>query len=204
VSTIDNETKTRSAASTWMFLAALAALLCIYLAIKPWRPLNDGGKHPAVGRQLPGLELQPLTVGAECVSLAELKGKVTLLNFWGTWCGPCVQEFPHLVALGKELKGNGDFRLLLVSCGGGVDDTLDELRDNTHRFLAAQKSDLPCYSDQHGFTRRSLMMATGQQGFGYPTTVVLDRSGVIRGMWEGYSPSAVLEMRQIIDELLAK
>lgn len=199
-----NNAQPRSAASTWIFLAALAALLCMYLFIKPWRPGTDGGKHPAVGRQLPEAEFQPLTEGAGHVSLKDLRGKVALINFWGTWCPPCRQEFPHIVDFGKELADKSDFRLLLVSCGDGGDESLDQLTEETRGFLSAQKASLPCYADQFGFTRRSLVMTTGQQHFGYPTTVILDQAGVIRGMWEGYEPGAERAMKQIVNDLLAK
>lgn len=199
----DEETNSSTKAGTWMLLAVMAGLLFIYLAIRPGRATNFGAKHPAVGRQLAELELQPLTEGAEPVTLADLRGKVVLLNFWGTWCGPCQIEFPHMVALDKEMADQSGFRLLLVSCGQGVDDTIDELADETRRFLKAKKAEVPCYADQYAVTRRSLVMATGAHNIAYPTTVALDQNGIIRGMWEGYAPGTELEMKQIAKQLLA-
>jgi thiol-disulfide isomerase/thioredoxin len=200
---LDNAVKTRSTAGFWIALAILAAVFCLYVAFKPWRPTMSATKHPAVGRQLPALELQPLTAGATAVTLTELRGKVVLLNFWGTCCPPCRAEFPHLVALSRELKSYSNFRLLPVSCGEERDDTLDELAQDTKQFLAAQKAELDCYADQNAFTRRSVVMAIDERGFVYPTTLALDQTGVIRGVWQGYAPGAELEMKQIVDELLA-
>ena len=41
------------------------------------------------------------------ITLSDLRGAVVLINFWGTWCGPCLQEIPHLVRLAHQLKTKG-------------------------------------------------------------------------------------------------
>ena len=186
----------------WLVLALIAAVVCLYLAIKPLRPSAQGTRHPAVGLKLDYLELQPLTGDSQKVSLTDLEGHVVLLNFWGTWCGPCVQEFPHIIDLVARYSSRSGFRLLAVSCGGETDDELDELRDSTQSFLQSMKSILPTYADQHGSTRQNLIRIAHLEGFGYPTTLVLDRKAVIRAMWEGYSPATVQEMQAVVGKLL--
>ena len=76
-----------------------------------------GTHHPAVGRKLPQLELKPLTGDGRPVSLEDLKGRVTLIDFWGTWCPPCAEELPHIAALATRFSGQLDFQVLAVSCG---------------------------------------------------------------------------------------
>jgi cytochrome c biogenesis protein CcmG, thiol:disulfide interchange protein DsbE len=190
----------RSTTSPWVLLAIAAAVACIYLAlVRPQR--GSHGAHPAVGRSLPALELAPLTGVTAPVTLAELRGQVVLLNFWGTWCGPCKEEFPHIALLAEMLKDRPQFRLLSVSCEvrGQTD---DELRDETREFLRLMHSSVPTYSDPDSYTRRQVAMALDDENFGYPTTVVLDQAGVIRGVWIGYDEGVVREMEQVVGTLL--
>ncbi|NIL98561.1 MAG: redoxin domain-containing protein, partial [Planctomycetales bacterium] len=79
-------------------------------------------QHPAVGARLPTLQLRALTTGWGDVQLSDLRGNVVLLNFWGTWCGPCRQELPHLADIYARFGTRKDFRLLAVSCGLKGDD----------------------------------------------------------------------------------
>ena len=57
------------------------------------------------------------TLGGEKFSLNDLKGKFVLIDFWGSWCGPCRRENPNLVALYKKFKRNNKVELEVVSIG---------------------------------------------------------------------------------------
>jgi len=192
-----------SESKAWLVLAGIAAAFCLYLALKPARESSDGPRHPAVGRKVKYLELQPLTGDSRHMSLNDLSGKVVLLNFWGTWCPPCVQEFPHIVELGDRYANRPDFRLLAVSCGGGTDDELDELRGKTETFLKNARVNLPTYADQHASTRQELSMVAKLED-AMPTTLIFDRDSVIRGVWVGYSPAGIHEMQSVLEELFRK
>ena len=158
----------------------------------------------AIGQPLPELRLTGLTGGAPDVTLADLRGKVFVLNFWGTWCGPCVAEFPHMVELANRFADRDDFRLLAVSSTGGADtqDELAQLRDNTAAFLAARMTDLPTYADVDAVTR--LAMAPVAKFSGYPTTLIVDRQGVIRGLWVGYGPGVETKQAALVEQLLGE
>ena len=208
---IPQETGTQRGRSTgsWAMLAILAAIVCIYVALMVGRHalgLFPGGErpgaHPAVGQPLRDLRLEPLTGTGEPVTLDDVRGQVVLLNFWGTWCPPCKVEFPHVAALSETLKDQPDFRLLSVSCGNGADPDLAGLKIATQAYLQQVHSRLTTYADQSAYTRRGVALALGDNRFAYPTTILLDRQGVIRGVWLGYEDSYPDQMRQLVDELL--
>ncbi|MGD9720273.1 MAG: TlpA family protein disulfide reductase [Pirellulales bacterium] len=189
----------------WIVLAVAAAGVLAYVVVgtAPVRR-TVATQNPAIGRTLPYLRLQALSGDAIDVSADDLRGHVTLLNFWGTWCGPCIQEFPELMALVQSLAGRDEFRFYPVSCGSeGEDAELAELQRATAAFLQARKLELPVYADQFASSRRALGNFLGLPQFGYPTTVLLDQDGRLRGIWIGYDARYVGEMRTSIDELLA-
>jgi len=188
----------------WLLLAGLCGLTLLWLLFAPTHDDHNGVRHPSVGRQLPHLQLQPLTGDSESLELADLRGRVVLLNFWGTWCPPCRLEFPHIEELGKRFKRNPKFRLLAVSCGTGPDRELEELRAATSAFLEQSRSTLPTYADQYAYTRRGLAMTTGESQLAYPSTIILDPQGIIRGLWEGYNPESIVEMRELVEKLAAE
>src|SRR5688500_16773276 len=98
----------------------LAVVLFLVLWFRPLEGRRDSGStHTSVGQKLPPLELIPLTGQASIVTTEQLGGKVVLINFWGTWCGPCQQELPHLLRLEAAYRDRQDFQLVSVSCGGG-------------------------------------------------------------------------------------
>ncbi len=193
-----------SGVGRWIALAILAAVVFVYVMMVTAPNQQGGGTEgPGVGRKVPYLQLQPLTGAAEAVATHDLEGHVTLLNFWGTWCPPCVAEFPHLSELAETFKANPQFRFYPVSCGGGGSDSvLNELRSETEAFLQSHHSEVATYADQEGTTRRALMAVPGLEQFAYPTTLVIDREGSIRGVWVGFNPSAIEHMRALVERLL--
>ncbi len=188
---------------TLISLALLAAVVLVYLVVIGGLRLRpQGTQGPAIGRRLPYLQLEPLTGDSQSVSLDDLRGRVTLVNFWGTWCPPCRLEFPEIVELAARFGKQDDFRLYAVSCGQGNDEGLDTLHSETLEFLDASKVTLPTYADQNAASRRALDIALDLGGFAYPTTLVLDRQGTIRGFWVGYGSRSAREMAALIQELL--
>jgi cytochrome c biogenesis protein CcmG, thiol:disulfide interchange protein DsbE len=160
-----------------------------------------GWEHPAVGRQLERLELQPLTGDPPPLSLEDLRGRVTLINFWGPWCGPCVVEFPHLKELEQHFRAEKDFLFVSVSCsqqGRGSD---EHMAEGTSSFLNQQKANFPTYRDADGATRREVYRVT--EDLAYPTTLVMGRDGTIQAMWVGYSRGVEKQIREVVQRSLA-
>jgi len=106
------------------------------------------------------------TSEGEYISLEDLKGKVVLLDFWGTWCGPCVASVPSLRELNKRFSKHSSFMMIGIS----VNDEEDKWR----AFTAKEKMVWPQYLDRDHKVQR----AFGVRAF--PTYIVLDHEGIIR------------------------
>lgn len=191
--------------SFWLLLGLVVGGIFVWRYFFPPAPTGrDGSQYPAVGRKLDFLRLEPLTGQASQLSLDDLEGQVTVINYWGPWCPPCRMEFPHLHALKQKYGAKGQVQFAFVSCSGedGVEDNADEHRYATATFLREQKADTPTYYDAFSKSRRALMEAAQLEDFGYPTTVVLDQSGAIRGLWQGYMPGDEVAMHRLLDSLV--
>jgi thiol-disulfide isomerase/thioredoxin len=182
-----------------VFVAAVYGLIVVAGSRLPVMP--DPETHEGVGQALSPLELRPLTGDGLPVSLLDLQSHVTLLNFWGTWCGACRNELPHIAGLRQRFAGQRAFRLLAVSCpAGGQDDDVQSLQEETAALLKRLNLSLPTYYDPDGATEAAVRKLIRKEG--YPTTVLLDRRGVIRAVWVGYRPGVETEMERHISMVL--
>ena len=192
---------------TRVILIAIGGLFAILLvlALQPEKRFGQGEVHPAVGLPLTSLNVMPLIGDSDPLTLERLNGEVVLINFWGTWCGPCMMEFPHLVELNDRFKSNERFRFVPVSCGpGGVDNNLEQLKSATETYLRKLGVELDVYCDPSGGARLSLISSAQLSNFGFPTTVLLGPDGTIEGLWPGYRPDIEKEMEEAIGALLNK
>ncbi len=187
-------------------LLALLALLsyAVWIRVRSPFPSGMGPTHPAVGRKFTTLDLERLTGNPPRIrSVEELKGRVVLINFWAFDCPPCRQEFPELLKLREEFENEEDFELISVASGLRPVTTA-RLLVETKAFLAAQKTELPTYHDQSTTNRRALIDSAGLASFGLPATVLLDRDGVIRALWLGYTRGVEKQMESEIRRQLAQ
>lgn len=156
----------------------------------------------AIGKPLTIMELSPLTAEATCITAGDLKGKVTLINFWGPWCLYCRVEMPHLDALRKQMQHSQEFSFISVSCGPNLHrEPLDELAVETADYLRAEGFAFPVHTDAHGQTRRGLakLAELENQGINYPLTVLIDRQQIVRGFWIGSADGIEAEIRQTVE-----
>lgn len=114
------------------------------------------------------------------VSLASYKGKVVLLNFWATWCGPCKAEIPGFVRLQEKYRDQG-----LVIVGYSVDDTADKAK----AYAAEYKMNYPILL---GEGREDVQDAYGPI-WGIPASFIISKDGKVCRKHMGIAPEAVFE-----------
>ncbi len=144
--------------------------------------------HPMVGKPAPTFELPDLN--DKTISLASLKGKTVILDFWATWCGPCKQGLPVLMEVAKARAKDG---VVLWS----VD--LGEKKNKVSAFLTKSKWTLNVMLD----AKNTVASKYGVRGI--PHTVVIDPAGTVRLVEVGFSGKANTKkaMNAIIDEIIA-
>ena len=156
-------------------------------------PTRNQQTQKHIGKIVPEISLVPLNTSDTALMLT---GKITLLNFWGTWCPPCRQELPGLARLASRLSGESRFQLIAVSCGGGARDDLDQLRGDTADFLTSTGIKISPWADPSGATRLNFTEAFDFRA--YPTTYLIGPDRKVLAIWTGYSPSVETQIAQSV------
>jgi thiol-disulfide isomerase/thioredoxin len=156
----------------------------------------------AIGEPLPRLDLQPLVNTDQIFTNADIEGKLTVLHFWGTWCPPCQKEFPEFVELAGKFDGNNQVAILSISCSGGPEYDLADLKQKTVGFYSKFPNQIPTYSDSAAMTREQLALLLPNGSFGYPTTLLVGRDGRIIELLEGYLPGEMQALAATIQSNL--
>lgn len=97
--------------------------------------------------------------------LSDYRGKVVLINFWASWCPPCIIEMPSLAAAHKKLKDKG-FEVLAIN--------LDENEKVVHELVKKYELPFKIFLDPQGKAAQAYLV------YGLPYTIILDRDGKIR------------------------
>lgn len=158
------------------------SLLCaILLVASAALPVHAEENPPA-----PSCALKQMDTD-EPFDLHRFRGKVLYVDFWASWCGPCVKSFPFLNALDREFRGRG---LEVV----GIN--LDEHPQDAVTFLAGHPAGFRIAVDPDKSCPRDF----GVQGM--PTSYLVDRQGAIRFVHLGFRPGEADRLRSQVERLL--
>jgi peroxiredoxin len=155
---------------------------------------SAGGDAPSdkgdlVGNQAPDFNVQAVTGGKGTVSLKSLRGKVVLVDFWGTFCEPCKKSFPKLQDLNTKYAASG-LKIVAIS-----EDESDD------------KENIPGFADTYGakFTLgwdEDKSIAKSYKPQTMPSSYIIDKNGVVRFVHVGYHDGEEVEVEKEIKGLL--
>jgi peroxiredoxin len=127
----------------------------------------DRGDNPnLVGKQAPDFRVQDED---RSVALSNFRGQVVMLNFWASWCPPCVEETPSMIAMQEQMRGR--ITILAVSTDADRDAYLKFLREEKTNFLTVRD----------GEQKSNRLYGTTA----FPETYIIDREGVVRRKFIG-------------------
>jgi len=127
----------------------------------------DRGERPQlIGKPAPEFTVKD---SDRSVALRDLRGKVVVLNFWATWCPPCVEETPSLVAMQAQMKD----RVLVFAVSTDQDEAA------YHRFIKVYRVNFLTVRDPE--QKSNNLYGT----FKYPETYIIDREGILRRKFIG-------------------
>lgn len=154
--------------------------LALWLVSLPVTALEEG--EPAPDFTLPALTGQN---GSEEITLSALRGQVVYVDFWASWCLPCIRSLPEISTLYEQYRDQG-FEVIAITIDNPLEDATEFLEDLDtpldYRIAADADADV--------------MDAYGVRGM--PTSFLVDRDGVIRMIHEGYRDG---DLQRIENEL---
>ncbi len=144
-------------------------------------------RHPLLGKDAPVFELD--TLAGKLVKLADLKEKeIIILDFWATWCGPCVKALPTITEVASAYKAKG---VVFYAVNVGED------AETVSAFLKEKELDVPVLLDKEG-------KVAGLYGAeGIPQTVLIGKDGIVQVVHVGLSADLKVKLSHELDELLA-
>lgn len=130
--------------------------------------------------------------------ISDKKGKVVLLNIWGTWCGPCRAEMPTLVSLQEKYRDK-DFEVIGLNIGDG--NGVPETNDQISKFVEQMKLNYTIARSSNANTRQFYQISKQEV---VPQSLLVDRGGRLRGMFIGGGPRVFASMEDTIAKVMSE
>lgn len=167
--------------------------LLLTFAVQAQTPVKeipaDYGYVVKIGQQIPDFTMT--TTDGKSVRMADLKGKVVMLQFTASWCSVCRKEMPHIESdIWKKYKSNPNFALY------GID--LDEPKDIVEKFAKQIPVTYPLALDPKG----EIFYQFAEKNAGVTRNVIVDKTGKIVFMTRLYKEDEFQEMKKVISGLL--
>jgi peroxiredoxin len=162
---------------------SVLACFAFVLLLVPFSKSGDFVSYTKVGQQVPSFSIADLE--GKKFSTDESKGKIVLLNFWATWCPPCVTEMPRLEnEIWKKYRGSG-FEMIAIA--------REQTDKEISEYRAKHKYTFPMAADP----RRDAYGKFANAGI--PRNYVVNREGKILFQSVGYSPDDFQKMKSILE-----
>lgn len=154
-------------------------------------------KHGLLGKPLPEFELPRLDGGT--LSLNQIKGNVSVLNFWAFWCGPCMYELPVIARLARESSGRG-VKVVAIHTprefSPGI--TREEFPEIVRNGVREHEGSFETVWDSK---KQNFAVRSGITSL--PVTLVADREGIVRYRMTGFDPkNAYRKLNAVVDSLI--
>lgn len=159
-------------------------------------PNSKSAGYPKLASALAESEFELIEGGK--FKISEKKGKVLMLNIWGTWCGPCRQEMPHLVQMQAKYKDQG-FEVLGLNIGSyeGTPESTEDIQ----RFAGEMNLNYTLARSPRQATAAFYAITKEQV---VPQTMLIDREGHVRGIFIGGGQRIFDSMKTNLDKLMAE
>lgn len=167
-----------------MTFAAVAALFPIVLGLSVPPALGDSGAPAA-----PPPCALTLSGTGQPVAFDQLRGQVLYVDFWASWCGPCLLSFPFMNEM-QHTYGDKGLHVLAVN--------MDEKPADATRFLDQHKATFDVANGPNGKCAKDFGVTT------MPTSFLVDRGGMIRVVHKGFRPADAVELQAKLEELIAE
>lgn len=160
-------------------------IILTFILLAAQKPISPWEIEGLTGKKAPEFTLKD--VNGRNVSIASLRGKVVLINFWATWCPPCRAEMPSMNRLYREYKGKG-LEVLAISTDNSASKVKDYISKNSLSFQVLMDD--------------NIKVARQYKVFSLPTTFLIDRNGIIVDRFLGEQDWISPELKKRIEELL--
>jgi thiol-disulfide isomerase/thioredoxin len=165
-----------------LLIILLSGITIAFLIIRPSPEITT------IGSVAPDIEL--IDINKNKIKLSELRGAVVFINFWATWCEPCINELPSIEELSKLTSGNPKFKLITILFKDDESRAFNFMKENGYTF--------PIYLNPEGSAAKNFGIT------GVPETFIIDKKGILRnkiiGPAEWDSPHARETFQALMNE----
>jgi len=155
--------------------------------------LKEKYKSAMIKQEAPSFRLRNMK--GDFVSLEDMRGKIVVLDFWATWCGPCIVSFPGMQTALNKYENDPDVAFLFIDTWQS-EENYEELVTN---FIAENGYSFHVLYDEMKDRPKATVTAYGVQGI--PTKVFIDKDGFIRFQSAGGSPDIEMVMTEVVAKI---